>query len=94
MSIKVKFISEVEVKSEKRLSKAAREAGIRLDYPCDGKGKCGKCRIKVLEGKLNDPTEREVKLLGEEKLKEGYRLACQARILENSVIEAISLHKD
>lgn len=90
MSVKVKFISEVEVKDEKRLSKAAKEAGIKLDYPCDGKGKCGKCKVKVIEGKLDDPTEREIKLLGEDKLKDGYRLACQARIVEDSVIEILN----
>lgn len=90
MSIKVKFISEVEVKNEKRLSKAAKEAGIKIDYPCDGKGKCGKCRVKITKGKLDDPTDEEVKLLGEEKLKKGYRLACQARLLGDSVIETIN----
>lgn len=93
MCVKVKFISEVEVKVEKRLSKAAKEAGIKIDYPCDGKGKCGKCTIKVLDGNLDAPTENEVKLLGPDKLKEGYRLACQARILEDSVIETKKIKK-
>jgi ferredoxin len=93
MSVKVKFISTVEVKNEKKVSKAAKEGGIRIEYPCDGDGKCGRCIIKILEGKLTDPTEREIMLLGKERLNEGYRLACQARILEDSVLQVINASK-
>ncbi len=89
MSVKVKFISEVEVKDEKRVLKAAKNARIKINESCDGKGKCGKCVIKVIEGKLSEPTKEELKILGKEKINDGYRLACQTRILEDSVIEIV-----
>lgn len=90
MSIKVKFISEVEVKDGKKVLKAAKNANIKINNSCEGKGKCGKCVIKVLSGKLSEPTKQELKVLGQGKIDEGYRLSCQTQILEDSVIEIIN----
>lgn len=93
MSVKVKFISEVEVKDGKKVLKAAKNANIKINNSCDGKGKCGKCVIKVLSGKLSEPTKQELKVLEQEKIDKGYRLSCQTQILEDSVIEIIN-HKE
>lgn len=90
MSIKVKFISEVEVKDGKKTLKAAKNANIKINTSCDGKGKCGKCLVKVLKGKLSEPTKQELKVLGQEKIDKGYRLSCQTTILEDSVIEILN----
>ncbi|ABR33639.1 2Fe-2S iron-sulfur cluster-binding protein [Clostridium beijerinckii] len=49
MSVRVKFISEVEVKDEKKVLKAAKNAKVKINDSCEGKGKCGKCVIKVIE---------------------------------------------
>ncbi|MHA1728866.1 MAG: ASKHA domain-containing protein [Promethearchaeota archaeon] len=62
---------------------------IALHYPmgalCGGKGTCGKCIIKIIdpqtEKNCSEPTQNEIKILGKEKLMEGYRLACQTTIL-------------
>lgn len=59
-------------------------AGIRkfpwphLRYGC-GMGKCGKCTCRVLAGaeELAEPNWKEQKVLGEERLADGLRLACQ-----------------
>lgn len=90
MSVKVKFISEIEVKDGKKTLKAAKNANIKIDSSCEGKGKCGKCLVRVLSGKLSEPTKQELKALGQEKIDEGYRLSCQTQILEDSVIEIIN----
>ncbi|WP_424813052.1 2Fe-2S iron-sulfur cluster-binding protein [Roseococcus sp. YIM B11640] len=49
-----------------------------LRYGC-GMGKCGKCTCRVLEGaeSLGEPNWKEQKVLGEERLADGLRLACQ-----------------
>ena len=39
------------------------EGGVLVDNPCNGKGTCGKCRVKMLSGELPAPTENEKKLL-------------------------------
>ncbi|MFW9969084.1 MAG: 2Fe-2S iron-sulfur cluster-binding protein [Candidatus Odinarchaeota archaeon] len=59
---------------------------VALNFPitalCAGKGTCGKCLIHILESnpKISEPTDKESKVLGHEKIKEGYRLACQTQI--------------
>jgi uncharacterized 2Fe-2S/4Fe-4S cluster protein (DUF4445 family) len=64
----------------KTVSQMIRENGFHLDMPCNGKGTCGKCRVKA-SGALSEPSDRERELLGEEALKEGIRLACMTTIL-------------
>lgn len=49
---------------------------IFIDNPCNGKGVCGKCRVKILGGKLPAPTETELKLLKREEIAAGVRLSC------------------
>lgn len=86
MVVKVKFQSETEVKEGKSLLKAAKDADIKIKDSCGGKGKCGKCAVKVVSGNLTEPTDREIKELGAESIKEGYRLACQADVVDGEVI--------
>lgn len=82
---KVKFINEVEAKKEKNLVKLAKKADLKIKLPCSGKGTCGKCLVKITSGKVSDPTKSEIKKLGEEKIKKGYRLACQVEIMDEDV---------
>ena len=49
---------------------------IFVDNPCNGKGVCGKCRIRVLNGDLETPGETERRLLKEDELASGIRLSC------------------
>lgn len=60
------------------LLQAAREGGLNLEAPCDGRGSCGKCRVTV-SGQLAPPDEFEVSQLGD-LLCTGLRLACRTKI--------------
>ncbi len=53
----------------------AQQNAIPIDHSCNGKGTCGKCKVKI-EGACNEPTPQELKLLSDEQLTEGWRLAC------------------
>ncbi len=64
-------------KVTKPLNELLRERGLSVDAPCNGLGRCGKCRIKA-GGELLPPNEVEKKALGEA-LDNGWRLACQTR---------------
>ncbi|MGO4886700.1 2Fe-2S iron-sulfur cluster-binding protein [Anaerobacillus sp. MEB173] len=63
-------------------------AGIKtfpeIKYGC-GMGKCTKCTSKIISGAehLPPPNWKEEKMLGEEKLQQGYRLTCQLEITED-----------
>jgi uncharacterized 2Fe-2S/4Fe-4S cluster protein (DUF4445 family) len=52
------------------------ENQVFIDNPCNGKGVCGKCRVKVLSDNLSAPHPTEEKLLKPEELEAGIRLAC------------------
>ena len=57
-----------------------------VEFPCGGKGTCGGCKVRLLEG--NIPLEKEhrqaIKDLG---LSEEWRLACMSRVYENVTLE-------
>lgn len=56
-----------------------REKNIHIEAACNGLGLCGKCKIKL---ESTDVSISERKLLGEENIKSGYRLACMHSIDE------------
>ncbi|WP_432665554.1 2Fe-2S iron-sulfur cluster-binding protein [Wukongibacter baidiensis] len=87
MSHCVKFIKDVEIKKDKTVLDVAKEAKLKVKAPCKGKGKCGKCIVRVLEGKVSEPTKAEKKLLSEKKINKGYRLACEATVEGSVTIE-------
>ncbi len=58
---------------------AAASANIVMEAPCGGKGLCGKCKIKIIEGQMSaSPTEEKV--LGKEAVSSGFRMSCQSKI--------------
>ena len=56
------------------------EHALFIDNPCNGKGLCGKCRVRVLSGGVTPVTETEKSFLKEEDIRSGIRLSCMARI--------------
>lgn len=69
------------------LSDAALRAGVAIEQVCGGKGTCGKCRVKLLSGDLGPPTEADRRHLSPAELDEGFRLACQARVASDALVE-------
>lgn len=66
-----------EVDSGNRtLAQLMREVGVGLDLPCNGRGSCGKCKVRVT-GQLPDLTDAERRHLSSKEVSEGVRLACQ-----------------
>jgi uncharacterized 2Fe-2S/4Fe-4S cluster protein (DUF4445 family) len=80
---KIKFFPhnrEIEVEEGEILLRAALEAGVHINASCGGGGVCGKCRVQLeagsVEGGLSDK-------LGDDDRQQGYRLACQSRVIED-----------
>ncbi|WZL73015.1 ASKHA domain-containing protein [Clostridiaceae bacterium 35-E11] len=63
-----------------------REHKISIDAPCNGTGRCGKCKIRALNHRL-EVTNEDEKCLSEEALKKGIRLACHAYPQSDLTIE-------
>jgi uncharacterized 2Fe-2S/4Fe-4S cluster protein (DUF4445 family) len=77
---KVTFNHQAEpvvVKSGALITEAARLAGIEINQPCGGQGRCGRCVVQVIEGKVR---HRSALRLSAEDISSGYCLACQSVI--------------
>ena len=57
---------------------AAHAAGIELTATCGGRGRCTSCRVKFVAGGVPPPTIGDEVQLGDQLVREGYRLACQS----------------
>ncbi|MFC1902147.1 ASKHA domain-containing protein [Chloroflexota bacterium] len=67
----------------KTIMEAAQELGVEIESVCGGRGTCGKCKVQVSSeapGSLSPISGAEKKMLSPQQRREGYRLACQARI--------------
>ena len=71
----------VEVDKGTNLLDAANAAGITLKSSCGGQGTCGRCCVKVLEGKVEGGNGN----MSKSKREEGYILACTATVEDGDV---------
>ncbi|HEX9093796.1 MAG TPA: ASKHA domain-containing protein [Coriobacteriia bacterium] len=69
---------EAQVAPGTTLHAAAAEAGVRLEAPCGGLGRCGSCRVRVT-GDVGAPRATEQEALSGADAAAGIRLACLAR---------------
>jgi uncharacterized 2Fe-2S/4Fe-4S cluster protein (DUF4445 family) len=76
----------IEVNTGVSLLSAAQEAGIQIHSICGGDGSCESCRIRLISGELSPLTRVEKDALLEE-TESGYRLACQAKVLDDVKID-------
>ena len=67
---------KVQSHGEMNLLDCLRSSGILLESPCNGKGICGKCKVKILNGAVSALTEQEKRYLTREEIAGGIRLAC------------------
>lgn len=52
------------------------ENDVEINNFCNGKGTCGKCKFKLLEGQVSSLTDSEISLLSDDEIKNKTRLAC------------------
>jgi uncharacterized 2Fe-2S/4Fe-4S cluster protein (DUF4445 family) len=72
---------EIRVERGEVLLDALREAGVRIESLCGGKGKCGKCRVILERGEMEKLSSEPDKFLSPHEIREGYHLACMVRLL-------------
>src|SRR2546422_4935611 len=68
--------------------KAAHAAGVDITATCGGRGRCTSCRVKFLAGLPPPPTIMDEVQLGDDLVREGYRLACQCLLHEPVTVQA------
>ncbi|EGW38671.1 ASKHA domain-containing protein [Desulfosporosinus sp. OT] len=75
MEIKILPNQVITAHRDEMLMDALVRQGLSVQNVCNGKGTCGKCRVRIIE-RLPSPTERDRKHLNESELSAGIRLAC------------------
>ncbi|MCB2180421.1 MAG: DUF4445 domain-containing protein [Desulfobulbaceae bacterium] len=87
MSKTVKFLPDnatITVDDGENLLAAAAKAGVYIHAFCGGDGVCGKCKVKIKEGEVLSSKAQHLK---QEEYDQGVRLACQASIQSDLVVE-------
>src|ERR1700741_667135 len=67
--------------------KAAHAGGVDIMATCGGRGRCTSCRVKFLTGAPPPPTIMDEVQLGDDLVREGYRLACQCVLHEAVTVQ-------
>jgi len=73
---------ELRVAPGTRILTAAHAAGVDITATCGGRGRCTSCRVKFVEGTIPPPTIMDEVQLGDDLVREGYRLSCQCAVTE------------
>jgi ferredoxin len=90
--MKVTFKQETEGEKGKTILEVARDNQIKMKAPCE-KGKCGKCKVRVLAGELTVLTKEEKKELSKKEIADGVRLACMAEVIGDVTVEIVKKKK-
>lgn len=76
-----------DIRRNELLLKAALEQGIEYPHNCRV-GVCGTCKTRLLQGRISPMVDLALSPLSNDQLRQGYVLACQARVRGDLVVEA------
>ncbi len=79
-------VRTVRARRGETMLEAAHRAGAEITATCGKRGRCRSCRCKVVEGTLPPPSVADTVQLGHEEVRERFRLACQTRLVDETVI--------
>jgi uncharacterized 2Fe-2S/4Fe-4S cluster protein (DUF4445 family) len=74
---------ETQVPAGTLISDAAQQAGVDLQVPCGGQGRCGRCAVVVEDGTVR---RRTTQRLSPEDVAAGFALACQTTVESDVVV--------
>lgn len=80
---------KIKFDSGKNLLEVLKENGVMIENPCAGKGYCGKCKIKILNGIKDKNLEEHKRFLSEEEILDNIRLACLYQVDRDIDIELL-----
>jgi len=91
--IKGNIESEILVSKGENLYEELAKKGFIDSAPCGGRGKCGKCKIEIIEN-ATPSTESDVEHLTPKEIERGFRLACKIIVSEDLSIRVFDNTKD
>src|SRR5256885_3130969 len=78
---------ELTVAAGTSILRAAHDGGVDVTATCGGRGRCTSCRVKFIEGTIPPPTIMDEIQLGDDLVREGYRLSCQCTVTEPITVQ-------
>jgi len=81
----------VKAQLGRTLLAVAHEAGVDIVSTCGGRGKCTSCRVKLLGGAVPDPTANDRSELGDDDVRDGFRLSCQTTVIGPAEVQIAPL---
>ena len=75
----------VEAQKGNVLLSILRDTEVGVESICGGRGDCGKCKVILVGGEVEDLSQKWQKHLSNQQFSEGYRLACQIRVVSDCV---------
>ncbi|MFC2063653.1 ASKHA domain-containing protein [Chloroflexota bacterium] len=80
-----KVVGSTTLSSGLLISEAAYNAGLEMNQPCGGQGRCGRCVVQIKSGNIR---RRSTLRLSADDVEKGYALACQS-VIEGDVVIGI-----
>jgi uncharacterized 2Fe-2S/4Fe-4S cluster protein (DUF4445 family) len=78
------------VPSGTTLFHAANWAGLPIESTCGGRGTCGKCKVRIIDGEA-EPTPADHRHLDAAEIEAGWRLSCQSEIRRDTTCDVPAL---
>lgn len=69
-------------------------SGYELNNACGGRGVCGKCKVRILDGAESELSKTEKLFLTPEEQRQGIRLSCMVRVRQDMKVETLSREKE
>jgi uncharacterized 2Fe-2S/4Fe-4S cluster protein (DUF4445 family) len=76
----------VAVEAGETVTEAATAADVLIEQPCGGRGRCGKCRVRFVQG-APAPLPADCRVFSAGEIAGGWRLACQAVVSRAATVE-------
>ncbi len=86
----IKFIpgkKSIKIPHGYNLLQAMRDCGVDIESPCGGVGTCGRCLVRIKEGKVST---KKTRFISAEEKKSGYVLSCLSKVESDLVVETFS----
>jgi uncharacterized 2Fe-2S/4Fe-4S cluster protein (DUF4445 family) len=83
----IKFIpsdKSIKVSPGYNLKQAILDSGIHIDSSCGGVGTCGRCKVRIKEGKVGT---KKSKFISSREKEKGYVLSCLSKIESDLIVE-------
>lgn len=83
----------VKAVKEKSIMEILIENNLKISAPCNSKGTCGKCKVRIINGEVKKQ-KNNYDLLSMQEIQRGICLACSSYVMSDCAIEMLEIHEE